>query len=1360
MISVLEIPNLKVYRRKATMPMGKKDANRNGLVFLNTLNTQSSADIINGDILDSYGRYHNYYVPHRYKYKIGFTAVYETRSMDRDGVYDQIKGLAKVQTQNKLLSASNKNIYFDISYWNELFMKNSHKIQNYLVRAKDYVEMLAHVVNDQEHKDYEERIMAIDLDDWAKRLGNGKFMDVRAMNTPVMLMYYLLIKDFAYIKRLNVNIVFVSNEAKAMVRFDPKTATRDTHRQLFTELKRVKNIAGWNEGEDIEKAVIKAELISKTTSNVSQHFNFTGSASEDSEVEEKIVKAVEKEVEKEVDNKETSDKPLEDRISDKIEHDEELMAEIQRSISNRKTRETKLSKRDEQLRDEQNKLMVQGRTLSSILQFNNMETIEVNDVSSSVATTNPNVTKVKFANFDKAYNDKLLKKDTMSMITALNKAEIPVFIRKIDVEDTSDEMSFKETYTVQMEDANRVRHTVKFDMPIFVEDKFMYLNGNKKMINKQLFFKPIVKVGEDEVQVVSNYNKIFVRRYGQKLSPKVEKLRKALNSKPIGVTIKNGSNLAANAKYHTTIEYDELSKYYTLIKMGQTEIHFNQDTVNTLAKNLNIKVPEGKLLIGFKARKEPILIDHKTQLIDGTDLVDYIMSFAPNAMKEVYDTASTGKKFMYNRATIMARHVPLVLLLAYCEGLSNVLRKAEIKHYFTDKRPKLTDDEGMVKFEDGFLVYEKYPIENALLMNAFVDIPVADFKYEDMDKKETYIVLFDAMFSQRNIASAFDNFYDFMIDPITRDILQDLSLPTEFVDVLLYANKLLSDNAHKHENDMSQYRYRANELVNVYLYKALTDAYGDYRRTAYNNNPKKISVRKDAITREVLMAQTIEDYSILNPIVELEKQRVISPKGPFGMNLAEAYTLDKRSYDPTMIGNIAISTSPDSNVGVMRQLSAEPRVISARGYFEVMNDRIDEIKDVNLFSPAELLSPLGASRDDSSRTAMAVKQSKHIIPIENSAPVLISNGMEQTIQYQLSKDFVVTAKEDGVIKEVDEKSGIVVIQYKSGKNEAFDISPRMVKNGAGGFYLSNKLVLHYKEGQRIKKNDIIASDDKFFKQTLEGNKFNIGTLQKVAIMGGYFTYEDSTFITNKMSNDMASDIIMVKEITLGKNSNVEGLVKPGDKIRVGDDLLRFDTSFEDNSLNELLANIGAELQEEIKSLGKKPITSKYTGVIADVKVYTTVDPDELSPSLKKIVTGYWNEINRKKNVVNKYDKSNSPYKLDLMLTEPTKKIETADGKVKGNIVGEGVLIQVFIKYRDIMGVGDKLAFFTALKSIIATVVDEGYEPYSEYRPDEEVSSFISPTNLLARMTPSIILTMFGYKVLIELKHQLEEIYNS
>ena len=268
----------------------------------------------------------------------------------------------------------------------------------------------------------------------------------------------------------------------------------------------------------------------------------------------------------------------------------------------------------------------------------------------------------------------------------------------------------------------------------------------------------------------------------------------------------------------------------------------------------------------------------------------------------------------------------------------------------------------------------------------------------------------------------------------------------------------------------------------------------------------------------------------------------------------------------------------------------------------------------------------------------------------------------------------------------------MIVQYKNGKSQAIDTKPKVVKNSSSGFYISNKFDSKFKQGDKVKKNDILAYENKFFTDDgHNGNRFNIGSLQKIAIMSAYSTYEDSTFVTNKLAKDMSSEIVMMKDVVIGKNANIDHIVKIGDEIHVGDLLVSFETSYDDNQLNKFLASVGDELKEEIKSLGKVPIKSKYSGVIEDIKLYSSVDLEELSPSLQKIVKAYYNKINKKKKIIDKYDKNDGIIKAGLLFNEPTGKIKpTPDGKLKGKEVFEGVLIEFYIKYHDTIAVGDKI----------------------------------------------------------------------
>jgi hypothetical protein len=827
-----------------------------------------------------------------------------------------------------------------------------------------------------------------------------------------------------------------------------------------------------------------------------------------------------------------------------------------------------------------------------------------------------------------------------------------------------------------------------------------------------------------------------------------------------GCKFKRGDYSKLNAEHLTTLEYDNLSKTFEFIQVKDVRLEFDQTKLRNEMAAKKIKIKDHTIPIGYVG-KDPLFVDIDTQHVVGTNysIIEYITSKTPK-MSELMAEQSAGKKYMYTRATIMKKQVPLVILLAYFEGMDNLFRRIKLKYYFTDTRPRLGPNDGMVEFANGYLVYENNKLEISLLMNAFADIPTKSYNYEDFNEKDIYSDIFETMFDRRGIATAFDHFYDNFVDPITYSVLEDLNLPTDITGMLIYANDLLVDGQCSHETDQNLYRIRRNEIINAILYKEIATAYEKYYDSSSNTNPTKISLPQNAVIKKILTQQTLEDYSVLNPIVELEKVRAASPKGPSGCNLEEAYKMNKRAFHNSMTGLYTISTSPDGNAGVVRELTLEPNIVSARGYLDIQDmSKCDRFNDANLFGAAELLSPLGASRDDSTRLAMATKQSKHIVPVKNASPVLISNGSEQTIQYELSNDFAVVAKEDGIVKEIDEQAGLVIIEYKSGKHEAIDIAPKTVKNGAGGFYLTNKLVCNLKVGDKVKEKDIIASDKNFFTNSaITGNRFNIGTLLKVAIMSSYSTYEDSTEVTTKMAEEMSSEITMCKEVILGANANVEYIVKVGDEVEVGDELIRFERSFNEDSYNKLLAGLGEELSQDISMASKDKVKAKYSGRISDIKIYSTVPLEQLSPSLRNIVSSYYNKVGKKKKVLNKYDKSDSIVKCGLLLNEPTEPIQTPDGKVKGNQVGEGVLIEIYITYVDELAIGDKIANFTALKGVVGEVIPPGQEAYTLFRPDEEISTCIAPAAIIARMTPSIILTLLGNKVIVELKRKLQDIY--
>lgn len=391
------------------------------------------------------------------------------------------------------------------------------------------------------------------------------------------------------------------------------------------------------------------------------------------------------------------------------------------------------------------------------------------------------------------------------------------------------------------------------------------------------------------------------------------------------------------------------------------------------------------------------------------------------------------------------------------------------------------------------------------------------------------------------------------------------------------------------------------------------------------------------------------------------------------------------------------------------------------------------------------------------KLARAAKQSSHIVPVENAVPSLISNGYDEAVQFHLSDDFVINAEEDGKVLEVNEEVGFVMVEYKSGKRKAIPLKPEIVKNSGAGFYLSNQLTPVYtKPGAKFKKDEPIAYHPRYFNYSkLNGLRFTLGPLCKVALCSSYNTYEDAGLCTETLSERMKSSIVYMEAGKFKKNHNITHMVKVGDHVNIGDSLIKFDISVDDNELAKYLTKLNDENAEMLEEENRNDVKTMHAGTVVAIKVYTLLPPESLSPSLGKIVQQYFDAAENKKKFLEKYDSSDGIIKAGYMMTDSTEPIKDRYHSIKGH-KGIDVLIEVYIEHAELMGVGDKVALYGPNKQIISEVVPKGWEPYSEFRPDEEISVICSPGTLARRMVGSSISVMAAGKVLVELKRAVKD----
>ena len=264
----------------------------------------------------------------------------------------------------------------------------------------------------------------------------------------------------------------------------------------------------------------------------------------------------------------------------------------------------------------------------------------------------------------------------------------------------------------------------------------------------------------------------------------------------------------------------------------------------------------------------------------------------------------------------------------------------------------------------------------------------------------------------------------------------------------------------------------------------------------------------------------------------------------------------------------------------------------------------------------------------------------------------------------------------------------------------------------------------------------------------------------MAILSNWDMFEDSAPITAKLANQMATTMIAEKSVVLTPNTVIDHICKIGDKVKTGDPLIRF-AKEEDDEVQKFLDGLRDELRLEIIEDTKSTVKSKYTGEVADIRIYSTVPTEDMCPSLKKVVEDYHRRIKRKTDVLEKYKNEGDLnfYKAGQIIDQTTEVMQpNATGKLQGEYVQDSIIIKIYVKYRDIAAKGDKICAEFALKGVVSHVIPEGEEPYSEYRPDEEISTMVAPLAVAARKVPSVFLAMFGNKCLIELKRQLSDMY--
>lgn len=904
-----------------------------------------------------------------------------------------------------------KNMLIDLGRWMQLYFSFT-RMNSPKVICERFVSFLANRVSNPSYDGYSKTIL-FDLDLWVSSGKQCIILNKKLLTNPLSILFYTAAKYPELLDSLNgITLYLISHTGqqfmilpisdlknsfiKAKMKigsFNKIKVSNDTGEQSDEEIqaeiqqekKKViyrnlrEGLLGNNEnsseesGEDEIKDVID---ITKELSHMENTYDDETSESNEQPPPERMsVQDADEEINEDIigeidDFFEESDEPVENMSVD------EATKKIKPKVISRYQAKFMPERTPEELA----KIEILTKGQESVVAPTSLKNlkakaIESEDLSSYVDSNNPNIKSTKFANFDRGYVSKLMEDDIDHAVAALSQASEPIFITGKEVVDSSDAMNIKKTYTYHLKDPKGNRMTIKMDIPVIIDGKYIYINGSKKIIGHQLILKPIVKTSPDVVQLVSWYNKVFLYRKGMEDS-NTNMIRVYLEKHAEDFKLKSGSSIMKNKDFETPLDFDVYSKFFYSFQVNDyffiTELHALLD---------EYKKRNGKEAKYDKLHTIPVAINMKDKslvtLKIGDSFDDFLLTCFTDGQKEEIRKIKRKPRLYTIQAKMRAKFIPLILFMCYCEGFTKVAQKADIKYEFIDRKQMKNYDKlkyAFIQLEDCIMAWDKTSQVSRLLMNDLTRQPLETYTREDLDNKFTWSSLLGRYYTDSNADVALDNYRDFMMDPVSKEILTDFGYPTDLIELFVVAAKMLCDSKYLIENHMSNMRIRSNEVIANIVYIGLTRAYTNYRKTSYKKKPASITINPKYVINTLLDGKTtnlVADSSSLNPVLELEKGRVVTYKGLRGIQMERAMTLSRRGYDESMLGVLGISTQPDALVGINRQLSLEPSVTSLRGYIDAGSKaKVDKLTSTNLFTPAELLTPLGVQHDDPDRTAI------------------------------------------------------------------------------------------------------------------------------------------------------------------------------------------------------------------------------------------------------------------------------------------------------------------------------------------------------------------------------------------------------
>lgn len=823
--------------------------------------------------------------------------------------------------------------------------------------------------------------------------------------------------------------------------------------------------------------------------------------------------------------------------------------------------------------------------------------------------------------------------------------------------------------------------TIKFQVPLVKDNGTFKVFGVDLTMDTQLVDAPISKTKPDTVALTSYYGKSFVRRSDKSATNSQKWLRNTL--------IKVG--LDGNNNTVTDLSFGKSSGISTSLPLDYTGIGTNvksftsngysfffdyrhRDEFFTKMDIAKIESDHDGVLVAKKTGKVLIMTSSNVLLeYDGKQAI-------PAGRIDEFTKLPGNRPADFAEITVFGRAVPVCIFLSYILGFEKLLKKLGIKYEIHAKgtriNPSVTDV--VLKFRDDTIVIDGSNPTTSLLMNGFIRVKdeLKLLRVDQLNRRITYQSFNPRLGVNNYTWKETENLYKMFIDPMTKDYLDNMGEPSKYVPLVIRAVDLLKDDYYPED---TMVRLRGYERFSGFIYKEIVDGLRSMNATP-NIRSRTLNVNPRGVLLNIINDPTTQLHEGLNPIHELKEMEAVNLGGTGGRD-TKTLVKKTRAYRNSDLGVISEATPDSSKVGIRTFMTPDANLTSMRGTTKALSKDDGAAK---VLSTTALLMP-GSNHDDASRVNMINVQFSAMVGAKGYQSMPMRTGYEQAIGHRVSNEYAYKMPVDGTVVKVEKD----MMSVSTTDGNIINIQLGTIHGTAAGSVFPHQIVTDMSEGDTVSAGDVVAWNAWYFQRDWmnPGNvEFLTGAMANVVMMENSKSFEDSSAISPRLAGKLSTANSKKKVIIVPFHKVISGLVGVGDKVDLDSTLCY---------IKDPESNIEG-MDESLSGLDKFSISSpkaKFIGDVSKIEVYYIGKKDEMSDSLKDVVSKYDKVRKRQNERLNNGD-------------SPTGEILEQKALFGGSELTAGhVAIIVYIDSDLSAGIGDKGVIGSQLKTIFGKIID-------------------------------------------------------